>query len=88
LLNGTQGYTATGGENWVDVATVKYNHSTVLTYNLAVGGATIDPDVQPSGYGSTLVWQVGNFTYWNAAAKRPWTSSNSIFSFWVSICIM
>jgi hypothetical protein len=36
------GYTATGGANWIDAATVTYNHSIVLTYNFAYGGATID----------------------------------------------
>jgi hypothetical protein len=36
------GKTATGGPNWIDAATVTYNHSLVLTYNFAYSGATIN----------------------------------------------
>jgi len=36
------GYTAANGPNWVDYLTVKYNESTLQTYNLAYGGATVD----------------------------------------------
>lgn len=36
------GWTASNGPNWADYLTVKYNASTVLTYNLAYGGATIN----------------------------------------------
>jgi hypothetical protein len=55
-----------------------------MTYNLAVGGATIDWGVVPSCCGSTFTDQVSNFTLWNSQAKRSWTSSNSLFSIWVS----
>ncbi|OBZ69541.1 hypothetical protein A0H81_10141 [Grifola frondosa] len=42
------GYTAVGGTNWIDVDTVVYNKSLVLTYNYAYGGATINASlVQP-----------------------------------------
>lgn len=78
------GYTATGGPNWIDVATTQYNHSALLAYNFAVGGSTIVWDIVGNSYGSTLESQVGNFTYWNGAAKRTWTSSDALFSFWVS----
>ncbi|KAK8069806.1 family 16 carbohydrate esterase [Apiospora phragmitis] len=36
------GYTSSNGPNWVDYLTVKYNASLLQTYNLAVGGATVD----------------------------------------------
>ncbi|KAG6893700.1 hypothetical protein C0995_016339, partial [Termitomyces sp. Mi166 len=36
------GYTATGGENWVDYVTTEFNNSLLFTYNYAYGGATID----------------------------------------------
>lgn len=36
------GHTASNGPNWVDYLTTKYNHTLVLAYNLAYGGATVD----------------------------------------------
>jgi hypothetical protein len=77
-----------GGESWIDVATTKANHATVLTYNFAIGGATVDPSISPSQSGSTLVSQVNTFSTWNSASKRAWASSNTLFSFWVSDTIL
>ncbi|KAI0800239.1 hypothetical protein C8Q74DRAFT_1235266 [Fomes fomentarius] len=83
------GYTAVGGVNWVDVETVKYNKSLVLTYNYAYGGATINASlVQP--YEPTvlsLIDQVDLF-FQQAAGKpafAPWTSENALFSVWIGI---
>ena len=84
-----QGYTAVGGTNWVDVDTMVYNKSLVLTYNYAYGGATINASlVQP--YEPTvlsLIDQVNEFMG-QAASKpafAPWTSSNALFSVWIGI---
>jgi hypothetical protein len=83
------GWTATGGENWVDYVTTQYNKSLVLTYNYAYGGATIDAALVPP-YTSTvksLTDQVNQFL--SGAGKKPaatpWTSSNSLFSIWIGI---
>ncbi len=83
------GWTAVGGVNWVDVETVKYNKSLVLTYNYAYGGATINASlVQP--YEPTvlsLIDQVDLF-FQQAAGKpafAPWTSENALFSVWIGI---
>jgi len=83
------GYTAVGGVNWVDVVTVQYNKSLVLTYNYAYGGATIDASLV-TPYEPTvlsLTDQVNEFL--NSAASKPastpWTSSNSLFSVWIGI---
>lgn len=83
------GWTAVGGVNWVDVETVKYNKSLVLTYNYAYGGATINASlVQP--YEPTvlsLIDQVDLF-FQQAAGKpafAPWTSENALFSVWIVI---
>ena len=66
-----------------------YNNSLVLTYNFAYGGATIDaslvtpyePTVQ------SLTDQVNQFlaTVASKPATAPWTSSNTLFSFWIGI---
>ncbi|KAI0821211.1 hypothetical protein BC629DRAFT_1278024 [Irpex lacteus] len=84
------GYTAVGGVNWIDVATVQFNHSLLLTYNYAYGGATIDASlVQP--YEPTvlsLTDQVNEFLNSSVAkpsAAVPWRADNSLFSFWIGI---
>ncbi|KAF3196353.1 hypothetical protein TWF106_004986 [Orbilia oligospora] len=83
------GWTSANGPNWIDVATVKYNRSLVLTYNLAYGGATIDANlVQP--YASnvlSLTDQTNQFlTYYaNKPASAPWSSSNTLFSVFIGI---
>ncbi|KAI5122325.1 hypothetical protein M0805_002492 [Coniferiporia weirii] len=81
------GYTAVGGINWIDVDTVQYNRSLILTYNYAYGGATIDASLV-APYESTvlsLTDQVNQFLSGVATkpATTPWTSSNSLFSFWI-----
>ncbi|KAF5355158.1 hypothetical protein D9756_005598 [Leucocoprinus leucothites] len=83
------GWTATGGENWVDYVTTQNNKSLILTYNYAYGGATIDANLV-APYTPTvlsLTDQVNQFL--NGAAKKPtstpWTSSNSLFSVFIGI---
>jgi len=83
------GYTATGGENWVDYVTTAYNRSLVFTYNYAYGGATIDATLVPP-YTPTvksLTDQVNQFL--TGAGKKPaatpWTSANSLFSIFIGI---
>ncbi|KAI3608199.1 carbohydrate esterase family 16 protein [Moniliophthora roreri] len=84
------GWTATGGENWVDYGTTVYNKSLVLTYNFAYGGATIDANLVPP-YEPTvrsLTDQV-NIFLGSAVAEQPesapWTSENALFSIWIGI---
>lgn len=83
------GYTATGGENWIDFDTTTYNKSLVFTYNYAYGGATIDATLVPP-YTPTVqsvTDQVNIFlnSVANKPASTPWTSSNSLFSVWIGI---
>lgn len=69
--------------------TVQFNKSMVLTYNYAYGGATIDSSlVKP--YQSTVLSmtdQVNQFvsTVANKPTSAPWTSEDSLFSFWIGI---
>ncbi|KAL5531885.1 hypothetical protein ACEPAF_5448 [Sanghuangporus sanghuang] len=83
------GWTAVGGTNWIDLMTVEFNKSLVLTYNYAYGGATIDASLvapyDPSV--RSLTDQVNQFLS-GAATKPstgPWTSDNALFSFWIGI---
>lgn len=79
------GWTASNGPNWVDYLTVKYNASTLLTYNLAYGGATINsalvapwkPEV------SSVAEQIENEWFPAYASKpstAPWSSSDTLFA--------
>lgn len=84
-----QGYTGGGGVNWIDVDTVVYNKSLILTYNYAYGGATIDASLVPPSSSTilTLTDQVNEFLSGAATkpATAPWTSTNALFSFWIGI---
>lgn len=78
-----------GGTNWIDVDTVVYNKSLILTYNYAYGGATIDASLV-APYEPTvlsLIDQVNQFltTVASKPASTPWTSANSLFSIWIGI---
>ncbi|KAJ7888821.1 fungal cellulose binding domain-containing protein [Mycena leptocephala] len=80
------GSTGGGGENFVGFDTVTYNKSLILTYDYAVGGATIDPTlVAPITL--SLPDEVNQFLA--GAANKPatsrWTSENSLFSVWIGI---
>ncbi|KAI0343568.1 hypothetical protein BDW22DRAFT_1419482 [Trametopsis cervina] len=84
------GHTAVGGVNWIDVNTVQYNHSLLLTYNFAYGGATIDSSLIPPYDPSvvSLKKQVGQFlnsSVGKPSAAVPWRADNTLFSFWIGI---
>ncbi|KAI0046451.1 carbohydrate esterase family 16 protein [Auriscalpium vulgare] len=83
------GYTAVGGVNWIDQATTVSNHSVVLTYNFAYGGATIDANLV-TPYESTvlsLTDQVNEFLNANGlgTGNKIWASANTLFSVWIGI---
>ena len=88
-LTELQGFTAVGGTNWIDVDTVQFNKSLILTFNYAYGGATINASLV-APYEPTVLSlgdQVNQFLT-TAASKpsfAPWTSSNALFSFWIGI---
>ncbi|KAF8176250.1 hypothetical protein K438DRAFT_1847186 [Mycena galopus ATCC 62051] len=82
------GNTAAPGENWIDVATTKYNQSVLLTYNFGYSGATISRDIVPpyADFVRTLPDQIDELVAWNAAQHpRPWASSDALFSIWLGI---
>ncbi|CAK5266684.1 unnamed protein product [Mycena citricolor] len=84
------GFTGGGGENYVGYDTVTYNKSTILTYNYAYGGATINGTLVPPYLPTvlSLIDQVTEFTTGPIVKKpvnAPWTSSNALFSIWIGI---
>ncbi|KAK0221163.1 hypothetical protein EDD85DRAFT_862074 [Armillaria nabsnona] len=83
------GYTAVGGQNWVDYVTTVDNTSLVLTYNLAYGGATISADLV-TPYEPTvlsLTDQVNQFlsSYASKPSTTRWKSADTLFSVWIGI---
>ncbi|KAL4918964.1 GDSL lipase/esterase [Aspergillus aurantiobrunneus] len=78
--------TTTGGLNWVGYLTTEQNSSLVLSYNLAIGGATIDDSLVASTQGD-LVSQVESFeqVYSSKSESAPWTAENAVFGFWIGV---
>lgn len=62
------------------------NSSLVLSYNLAIGGATIDNAILDSGY-PDMTGQVKTFqdSYSAKPAKAPWGAGDSVFGFWIGV---
>ena len=62
------------------------NTSLVLSYNLAVGGATIDNDIINAGV-EDMTTQVASWqsTYSSKPDIAPWTSDCAVFGFWIGI---
>lgn len=88
------GYTSANGPNWIDVLTVKYNQSVLLTYNLAYGGATVDSDlVKPYEDTVLSVKQqvqdefVPGYTgdSPSAAGAPKWAGEDTLFAVWIGI---
>lgn len=77
--------------NWIDFLTVEYNQSSLLTYNLAVGGAAVDSPFRPElmlslkdqihqrllpGYHP----KVGT-----VPLSRPWYGNDTLLAIWIGI---
>lgn len=84
------GYTSSNGPNWVGFLTTTYNASTVLTYTLASGGATVDASLV-APYAPTVLSlkdQVQSLflpTYGSHPASAKWKSESALFAFFIGI---
>ncbi|KAJ7511186.1 hypothetical protein B0H11DRAFT_2386824, partial [Mycena galericulata] len=83
------GFTGGGGDNFVGFDTVTYNKSTILTYNYAYGGATINATLV-APYETTVLSLIDQLNEFLAGAAKkpastPWTSANSLFTVWIGI---
>lgn len=81
------GRTSANGPNWIDYLTVAYNASLLQTYNLAVGGATVDPSAAGAPSLRDQVEGVFVPTYGTsgAGAAPGWTGQDSLFTIWIGI---
>jgi hypothetical protein len=84
------GWTSSNGPNWVGFLTTTYNASTLLTYNMAYGGATVDSTLV-TPYAPTVISMKDQVlteflpTYGSYPASAPWTSESSLFAFFIGI---
>ncbi|KAJ5184869.1 Lipase GDSL [Penicillium cf. griseofulvum] len=83
LGTGTTG----GGINWVGDLTTVYNASLVLSYNFAVGGASLDNALVQTNTKEDVVTQIASFqtAYSKKPATAPWSSDNAVFGIWIGI---
>jgi phospholipase/lecithinase/hemolysin len=84
------GWTSSNGPNWLDFLSTTYNRSTVLTYNLASGGATVDSTLV-APYAPTVISVKDQVRtqflpiYAPKPSSTPWTSNSSLFAFFIGI---
>ncbi|KAI6781478.1 Thermolabile hemolysin-like protein [Emericellopsis cladophorae] len=83
------GWTSSGGFNWVGYMVSLYNTSTVLSYNFAYGGATVDSDIIAPYDPSVVSFkeQVAIFSD-NLVPQpdfAPWTADSSIVGIWIGV---
>lgn len=83
------GYTASGGLNWVGFLVSEFNVSTLLSYNFAYGGATVDSDIVAPYEPSVLsfVDQVTEFSESIAShpTSAPWITANTLVGVWLGV---
>ncbi|KAG2145082.1 carbohydrate esterase family 16 protein [Suillus cothurnatus] len=83
------GDTSSDGQNWVQFLTSTYKQTSVKTFDLAYGGATIDAALVPPYRPTVLsvVDQVAQFNKYLAPkpAGATWDSKNSLFAVWIGI---
>ena len=84
------GWTSSNGPNWVGFLTTTYNASTLLTYNMAYGGATVDAALV-APYTPTVISMKNQVqteflpTYGSHPDFAPWTSDSSLFALFIGI---
>ncbi|KAG9233858.1 hypothetical protein BJ875DRAFT_377718 [Amylocarpus encephaloides] len=81
------GWTSSNGPNWVGYLATRNNASTLLTYNLAYGGATMDSTLvapyQPQV--SSIKDQVEKEFLPTYSKSNKWKSNDTIFAVWDGI---
>jgi phospholipase/lecithinase/hemolysin len=84
------GWTSSNGPNWLGFLTTLYNRSTILTYNFASGGATLDSALV-APYAPTVISVKDQIRtqflplYGSSPSTAPWTSNSSLFAFFIGI---
>jgi len=86
------GWTSSNGPNWVGALTVKYNASLLMNYNLAFGGATVDPKLAKSYVPNvhSLIDQVEkdwtpNYAKPSAKYAKNWEARSMLVGVWMGV---
>ncbi|KAF2095286.1 hypothetical protein NA57DRAFT_79775 [Rhizodiscina lignyota] len=79
---------SSGGENWVEFLTATYNRSLTLTYDIAVGGATVESSLIPPAVETVDLG--GQLSTWEKDAEQhertgAWDADNSLFLLWFAV---
>ncbi|TGO27921.1 hypothetical protein BPAE_0035g00650 [Botrytis paeoniae] len=80
-----QGYTTTGGFNWIGYLAETYNNTLMLSYNFASGGATTNASLVAPFATTVLSFidQVDQFVQY--IPSGPWSSGNTLFGIWIGV---
>ncbi|KAF7923905.1 uncharacterized protein EAE98_007723 [Botrytis deweyae] len=80
-----QGYTTTGGFNWIGYLVETYNNTLMLSYNFASGGATTNASLVAPFAPTVLSFidQVDQFVQY--IPSGPWSSGNTLFGIWIGV---
>ncbi|KAH8424030.1 SGNH/GDSL hydrolase family protein [Aspergillus melleus] len=82
------GRTSANGPNWVDLLTVKYNASSLLTYNFGASGATLDTSIVESGLDvarEISEYFVPYYANSSSDADPVWETDSTLVAIWVGI---
>ena len=83
--------TLSGGPNYIDFLTVKYNNSLVLSYNFAMSGATISDSIVAAVSPSIHTFQQQVEQYYEpkystpGGENAPWSANDAIFLIFIGI---
>ncbi|KAL5118841.1 hypothetical protein ACEQ8H_003163 [Pleosporales sp. CAS-2024a] len=86
------GWTSSNGPNWLGFLTATYNHSSILAYNLAYGGATLDAALVAPYQASVISMKDQVQTQYlplyaaaHATTNTSWTAESSLFALFIGI---
>ncbi|KAL9072669.1 MAG: hypothetical protein Q9157_005003 [Trypethelium eluteriae] len=81
------GSTSSNGPNWVDFITTTWNESYIRTYNLAVGGATVDSDLVPPflPFIPSMKQQIEDRYLPIYGSPSKWNPNTTLFAIWIGI---
>lgn len=82
---GNTGSTSSNGQNWIQYLTTKHNSSLLLTYNFAIGGATVDNDIVSGSTDVKTQVQDRFIPMFSNSSSGLWKPESTLFSFWVGI---
>ncbi|KAH8197765.1 hypothetical protein TruAng_008054 [Truncatella angustata] len=81
---GNTATTSSGGNNWVQFLTLKYNESAFLTYDYALSGATVNVSIIENTIGVDIVTEADTFLS-AYGSNSTFGGGGIIYAFWIGI---